>query len=591
MNKLITLACATLASFSLASAEEVLLKTIEVKGPAKWWNENTQLNPLRLMPPQSGATVSYYDLNGDGKPDVLRTVTANGTPVQWVDDNANMKIGDLSGDLVDDCLMIDRNKDGKYGSYDDIIIDWTDTDGDGKADIQAVVEYKKESRKTKLGGHYMFVMDLDKDNIFNYLDYNTFELRCWLHDGLAEFYTDYIGNSLFLKNHNTPEAQSDVRLNWENPFIFIDSDKDGLTEMTVRLCDQGGDAKYGRNPNGKIDWAAICVDLDNDNTPENPLDLDMTIHFFSNTGTAYTKYSHIYKKLRGLPEADCYFLDPCWRKNVELIYPNEKECFDFIFKDATWDYTYFTYDEDGDCKRWERVELYRPGDLWKVGEKNGGLDQHRQSDAVGDRGEFDMDNSGKGALYISPMDGKIHLYGAEWGAWRIDQRAQHYQMIGGLYDIYGPKRQQTESSEFPTIKYEDTDGNGFFDRMLCDWNCDREFEEVLDLKALGLSDEAGIERIENMRVKDYNALYKKMAEAMWKQAQIAVKAAEKKGLDTSWYALYKTPKSLRQKYEYGYWLQLYIYHDFADLAQRSGDSALGTAAAKAFLSRNWKSLK
>ena len=36
-------------------------------------------------------------------PDVLQTLTAGGVPVQWIDDNADMRIGDVSGDLVDDC--------------------------------------------------------------------------------------------------------------------------------------------------------------------------------------------------------------------------------------------------------------------------------------------------------------------------------------------------------------------------------------------------------------------------------------------------------------------------------------------------------
>ena len=59
-----------------------------------------------------------------------------------------------------------------------------------------------------------------------------------------------------------------------------------------------------------------------------------------------------------------------------------------------------------------------------------GLDDNAQSDPVGDRGEWDLDNSGKGNLYISPLDGKIHLFGAEKGFWRIDQNAFYYQGMG-----------------------------------------------------------------------------------------------------------------------------------------------------------------
>ena len=32
----------------------------------------------------------------------------------WVDDDDNMKWTDLEGDMVNDCLFIDKNKDGKF---------------------------------------------------------------------------------------------------------------------------------------------------------------------------------------------------------------------------------------------------------------------------------------------------------------------------------------------------------------------------------------------------------------------------------------------------------------------------------------------
>lgn len=569
----------------------VLLDSIVVKSEQKWWNSNTRLNPLRPSPPAEGSVVRYYDLNSDGKPDVLQTVTAEGTPVQWIDDNGNMKIGDISGDMVDDCLMVDRNRDGLYGHANDLVIDWVDTDGDGKADLQTVCEYMAAKVKGNWKGHYMIFLDTDKDNIFNYIDYNTFYLKCWRHEGFADFYADYNGNSTFLKIHASPDRLNDIRLNWENPFLFVDSDKDGLTEMTVRLCDKDGTIAGKFQPKGIMDYAYISVDMDNDNTPENPLDLDMTIQFISEKGTSYMKYSHIYKRMRGLPEADFLFMNSNFRQNCELIFPHEQECFSFIFKDATWDEVNFVFDEDGDCKRWERVEMYEARDLYTIGQKAGGLDNHRQSDAIGDRGEWDKDNSGNGNLYISPMDGKLHLYGAEWGAWRIDQGAQSYQGMGGIYGIYGPDRTQRTFENPPVIRYEDTDGNGFFDMIQYDWKGEGCFTETVSLKELGLSDQAKIFDVSVMDVKDYNRIYKKMAGQMWAQAEAVMKAAEKLGIETDWYALYKSPKSLRQKYEYGYWLQLYLYHDIVELCTRNGDSAMKTAAAKAFYSQSWENFK
>ena len=63
----------------------------------------------------------------------------------------------------------------------------------------------------------------------------------------------------------------------------------------------------------------------------------------------------------------------------------------------------------------------------------GGIDNNPQADASGDRGEWDLDNSGGGKLYVG-FDGKIHLFGAEKGYWRIDQDAWSYQGWGGLYE-------------------------------------------------------------------------------------------------------------------------------------------------------------
>ena len=204
--------------------------------------------------------------------------------------------------------------------------------------------------------------------------------------------------------------------------------------MTVRLIDSGGGAAL-KGLDGKINYAAFSVDTDNDNTPENPLDLDMTVLYKSKEGTSYTKYSHIYKKIRGLPESDVLFMDVSWRRNTELLFPFEEECLDFIFKDASWDSVWFVYDEDGDCKRWERVELYEPGDLY------------------------------------------------------------------------------------------------------------------------------------------------------------AVRAASRLGLETKWSAIYGSPKSIRQKYDFGFWLQLYIYHDIIDMARRTGDASLEQNAARAYASSSWELLK
>ena len=561
MMKPITLLLA--AGSLLLSAQGVSAQTDK---PVKkdYWNANTLLIPYRLPPAPAGYKPTYIDLDGDGDPDILRTVTANGIPVQWIDDDDDMQYGDLEGDTDNDCLMIDRNRDGIYGGYGDLIIDWVGEDEDGNPAMQVVVDNIPEEDRMKTGnGHYMWVIDTDKDDVFNYVDWNTFTLRCWIHNGISDFYEDYHGKSAFMKIHSSTERVNDVRMNWENPFLFYDPDNDGLTEMAIRFCDTPKIVKEDGQANsvlaGSIDWASISIDMDNDNGPGNEFDLDMTIRF-TGPGFSYKDQKHINKNLRGLPEADTFFMDARWRQLPELLYPDHDAAWDLTFKKGKWDEAWFTYDEDDDCNRWERVELYQPLDPFKVGKGQGGIDNNGQSDPAGDRGEWDLDNSGHGQLYVSPIDGKIHLYGAEWGCWRIDQNAKFYQGMGGIYDGYGPKRIETEPTVFPTVKYTDTDNNGFFDLMEFDLDGDKVFEQRISMKELGLDDRCPIINTADMKYKDFLDLQSQVSDAMWKNAEKAIEVAKAKKLNTKWYALMLQPKSTRERYHYGFWLQFYLYN-------------------------------
>lgn len=584
-----------LAAGSLLLSAQGLSAQTDGSGKKEYWNANTLLIPYRLPPAPAGYKPTYIDLDGDGDPDILRTVTANGIPVQWIDDDDDMQYGDLEGDTDNDCLMIDRNKDGVYGGYGDLIIDWVGEDEDGNPAMQVVVDNIPEANRMKTGnGHYMWVVDTDKDDVFNYIDWNTFTLRCWIHNGLSDFYEDYNGNSTFMKIHSTTERVNDVRMNWENLFLFYDPDNDGLTEMAIRFCDSPKIVKENGQANsvlsGNIDWVSVSMDTDNDNAPGNEFDFDMTIHF-TGPGFNYENQKHINKNLRGLPEADTFFLDARWRKLPELLYPDHDAAWDLTFKEGKWDKVWFTYDEDDDCNRWERVELYQPRDPFKVGKNQGGIDNNGQADPAGDRGEWDEDNSGHGQLYVSPIDGKIHLYGAEWGCWRIDQNARYYQGMGGIYDGYGPKRIETEPTVFPTVKYTDTDNNGFFDLMEFDLDGDKVFEQRLSMKELGLDDRCQVINTASMKYEDFVDLESKVSDAMWKNAEKAVEVAKAKKLNTKWYALMLQPKSTRERYHYGFWLQFYLYNDLKDLAERTNDKALASVIDKAYLQGKWELIK
>lgn len=157
------------------------------------------------------------------------------------------------------------------------------------------------------------------------------QIKSWNKSGRAAFYTDYSGQSAFTKMHVATYNMGDLRLNWENPFLFYDPDKDGLSEIAVRLLDSPStkDEKASWNDyvnmqlEGVIDWVSISVDLDNDNAPGNDFDFDFTLGLRGG-GFDYMDQVHVFKNMRGLPEADKFFMDPRWRQMDELIYPDHK---------------------------------------------------------------------------------------------------------------------------------------------------------------------------------------------------------------------------------------------------------------------------
>jgi hypothetical protein len=584
-----------------------MLLPVFASAQVKYWNEKTQLTPWRLPITTDIKNIEYIDLDSDGRPEVLKTTILNGIPIMWIDDDHNMKYGDLEGDQVNDCLLVDLNKDGIFGGPGDLCIDWIDTNGDGVADIQLIVSNGGLGTRNFFdwSADYMYIIDYGKkSNVKNFINWNEIVLRAWEHNGHCNFYTDYQGNVLFLKMHASSFRMSDLRYSWENPFIFYDEDGDGLSEMSIRLVDtpqfrpkQGEkpDVKFDKiNPEHdvlfthKIDWAGISWDLDNNNGPGNEFDFDMSLKF-SGPGFDYSDQVHKFKNMRGLPAADKFFYDPRWRQNEELIYTDPKVAYNKIFKDGKWNYCWFVFDEDDDCKRWERVEFYEPKDLWKIGMEKGGLDNNKQSDAVGDRGEFDNDNSGKGKLYIAPFDGRLHLFGAEWGAWRVDINASSFQGYGGLYPpAKAHVRDQIEPNKWATVRYSDTNNNGFIDCIEYDLDGDHIFEDKVSLLELGIDDRATIIPTEKTDYKSFAKIFSNLTNKIWARSQEIINIAKKQGVSPIWYAYWQQPRSMFERYQYGYWLSFYLYKDMCHVALVRGDKVLKHKLDVAYYSGDWK---
>ncbi len=554
------------------------------------------VTPFRIPMPDPSSIV-YLDLDKDGDPDVLQAILPNGIHLQWIDDDDDMKKGDLEGDLDSDCVMLDLNQDGSYSGEKDLMVDWNDEDGDGKADWQCIVDNAAKDYSGKWTSHYIWFWDADQDGIFGYINWDHFKFEGWDHDGRANFYTDYNGKSMMLKVHITTSNIKDLRYNWENPFLYFDEDGDGLTEMAMRMVDEPNAIKDDKNPrfawdfSHQISMVQMTFDLDNDNAPGNELDFDMSLKF-KGKGFDYSDQVHHFSNMKGLSSADKYFEDARWRHTTELIYPDHKTAYNLTFERGEWSECWMVFDEDDDCQRWERVEFYDPKNPFKIGTKNGGLDHNPQADPSGDRGEWDLDFSGKGQLYISPLDGRIHLFGAEYGYWRIDQNATYFQ---GWQGWRGPNLQpedfdKAEPFLFGTMKYEDTDGNGFMDKISMDMDGDFIYETAISLLDLGIEDKAEVLNTQKWRYEDYRAIYTKMSNQMWLNAQKGLKAAQKYGLNTGWYSHLTSAKSTREKYNNGYWLNLYLYRDLLNYALIKNDKNLILNIQKAYFSSDWQKL-
>ena len=535
--------------------------------------------PLRVP---VGERPEFLDLNGDGRQDAVKSFIHGNLPLLWLDEDGNMAAGDTEGDTVNDCLLVDRDNDGTY----DLIVKYSDLKGDGKADLQLVIDYPHCGKEGWI--NYMYVFDDDGDGVFNYIDWNAMELWCWEKNGISDFYTDYSGNSTFLKTHRKPDVMADLRYQWENPFLFYDYDRDGLSEMAVRFCDGALPDKAAEaagydlmQHQGWMHWFSMGIDMDNDNAPGNDFDFDMTLCYRGEKAVDYSGCVHPLRNMRGLPEADMFFPDPRFRFLTELIYPDRKQAFDVGFS-GKWKRALFVWDEDDDCGRWERVELYDNLDAFKQGSNQGGLDNNPQADVAGDRGEWDEDFSGGGDIYVGRFDGRIHLYGAERGVWRIDQNTGYYQGFNRTW-------QNTAPGSFATVEYLDTDGDGFLDLVKYDLDGNREYESQTSLKDLGIDATCKVLDVSKMKYKDYTRLFRKVSDDMWKRAQAALKVAKANNIETSWYAKLQDAHSPRERYHNGWWLQFYIYRDLEQLFAAKDPASL-EKLHHAYYTGNWKEL-
>ena len=551
-------------------------------------NGNSDLRKTALKSTTQSDEIARLDLNNDGKPDILERWW-NGKRVRWLDENGDMLPTDTRGDQVADVMQIDKNGDGLYDSALDINIKWVDNDRDGRADLQVFVTQGREWSNGKYdpgASHWMVFVDVEKDGVLGWLDWQTYDFDNdnWGYTGVTDWLPDYNGNAVFLKIHRPPQSLPDPRLNWENPFAFFDFDADGASEMAIRWLDPVPALdKDITKLTGVLNEAFATFDVDNDSTKGNETDYDMSLRGAGGPGIPYRSFVHKYPALKGNPKFDGCFQWNNWRHIDELMYMPHEKSYDSFFT-ARWASMYFVFDEDDDDHRWERVEMYYPmhgfggpkeidlystkkwrrsnyANLAMVAEnERPGISGHPQADSLGDRGEFDEDNSGGGKLYVGVFDRKLHLAGAEWGAWTVDKNAEFHG--GNKTPSPKPLAQRVEE----VVKYTDTDQNGFLDTIEYDYDGDRTIDfkvSLLDYRTAGNPHPDVVPLIDTHKEhwQGLNALFGKIANQSFQEALTVYRAAWRRGLTTPEIDKLAFASALGERYDHGYWLKEKLFRE------------------------------
>ena len=532
-----------------------------------------------LHSPTPDAEVLHLNIGGSPKPNVLERWW-HGKRCRWLDESGTMRADDLRGDQLGDVLQVDMDGDGTYDGPDDMNVKWCDTDGDGIPDVQTVVvnptHWGEPGQKNSGHPVYMIFLNHDQKGVLGWIDWNKFDFNCWGYTGLCDWLPNYHGNSDFVKIHQPSYALTDLRFNWENPFSFYDVDGTGVSKMAMRWCGPQA-VKDGRvEVQPEVNYAFVTYDIDGSAAKGNETSYDMTLHG-KGTAVDIKDMVHPLPHYTGDPKFDPCFVHNEWRRIKEVVYMDRDKGPNLFFT-TKWKSMFFVFDEDGDDHRWERVEMMYPTDnledarkgtpvdlysTARLRNKEGkpmGLGGHPQADSLGDRGEFDLDNRGGGKMYIGGFDRKLHLYGANWGAWTVDKNAEFH---GG---VSTPSTRPSAPKVEEVVKYTDTDGDGFIDTIEYDYDGDRQ----IDLKVclLDYKDKDGkapetapLIDPQQLGWKGMHETFDRMAQAGWVEALQVYRAAWRRDLTTPELDKLAAASSMMQRYQNGYWIKEEVFRE------------------------------
>ncbi len=320
-----------------------------------------------------------------------------------LDDDGDMTPDATGPDGDSDCLALDMDADGSL----DRTFDYDDLNHDGVAD-RMVQTYTVRST---WGERPFLVIARDFDRgprgLWALDDYGYVQRTC-------EWDCDFGGAAWFAMFRRSGGRWVATL---EAPFCFYDPDGDALPEEAVRLTAEGT----------RLHSARYSINADNDRTEDQPYDYDVSVTCL------------------GSAEVPAASQETFTHRSGDSIGPILRwEDAREVVRDTAWQRCLLIWDENDhniaartpDRERWEGILNAE----WRGFPQEGGPPTLR----LNKRFELDGDYSGRMRLYWSPVDARLHLYGAEQGAIEVD------------YDYDGALDLQ--------IEYADTDRDGFLDR-------------------------------------------------------------------------------------------------------------------------------
>jgi hypothetical protein len=352
--------------------------------------------------------------------------------ILWIIDDGRDGSLERGGDRINDCYVADYNGDGVV----DRMVDWIDNDDDGTPDEMDIRYFENGTLN-----YCWFGADYDGDG-------HMWSLAGYEYGGPSFFEADPYGNNMIYMNKFNPTAGTWAPIS-ECPFAFYDTDADGFSEQVVRFSavpldyDRDAHPDYANNQY-MMAWSRemermgvvnvrYSFDIDDLSGHEHPLHYDCGFNLVGAEPYRFAGMDH-YNPRRRPPQTTV--VAPFDRvRAISDRFPAAET--GLSWHENVDDTITIGHGPHADQDwRWEGVFW-----IWerRFMENTGGPNQKWNV-----RREWRSSHSTTRELYLSGVDGRLHLLGAEEGWIQVG----HFAGLGTLGEI----------------RMFDTDDNGFFDR-------------------------------------------------------------------------------------------------------------------------------